>query len=72
MKEFLLNNSWHDKFGNTLMFAEREERFYMYIDGNECSEGVVEEIKPTLEEIKDVFDSYNYEELRKAFLKSLK
>ncbi len=71
MKKFLLNNSWHDRFGNTLMFAEREGIFYMYIDGNECSEGIVEKIEPTFEEIEDVFKSYDYEELKKVFEESI-
>jgi hypothetical protein len=76
-REILLKNSWHDKFGNTLMFTDtgipalgisiRENNLLLCLDTNECCEGMFEETDQTEEDILSILKTNGYLDMAEVF-----
>lgn len=73
-KEKLCQNVWKDSKGNILIFTweETKETLLLCVDGNECSEGIVEETDCLPETVCEILQWYGYEELEQNFLNWVK
>jgi len=68
ISEMLFKRSFKDSAGNTMFFFKENGKIYIGIDGNECSEGIEEEIN-SFDEAVETLEWYNYNEFS-AMLKN--
>lgn len=67
MKMKLCQGVWKDKAGNTLIFFQEQKKLFLCVDGNDCTEGVEEEIDCCVSTIIEVLKWYGYQELASHF-----